>query len=419
MNDAPSFRPSPDAEKVFDEWFTKAPSGAVGLSIRQLAWFRAFIETESVNPFPIDEIDQTSLWPLNTFQLRTLLGKGPMNRVLRQSVEISFNHGQEEYPVFQHPGIGPVGAGMYARRKPPIHFQINADEAAFLIEVSSFQIVGKEFRDLVDKKEIDNSPDSPSGFVTRLLKEAERAVEEAIGAYALYQYPLVWEPIGIQPRITLIDPITKKCAFPWRQEFDMLIPFRLNAKTRMKGNHVTDSCIKELVRLGGNQQWKLPLLLLQRALWQKNTELRFLESFLLLEHLVGQSAVPDSRREERQELFRIMELSVMNTSEENRQRISAIKQIILQAPLRERLSQYLASLGIRCEPALLGNIMKSRNDLAHGRFLDEQSIKNVARETFVLARLALRRDLAAKGFDFGSAPKNEAVFPLFSDDNSG
>jgi hypothetical protein len=405
MSDAPSFRPSADAEKLLNELFSKVPVGAVGLSIRQLAWFRAFVETENVRPFPIEEIDQFILWPLNRFQVRTILGKGPINRKVSPSVQIAFSHGQEEYPVFQHPGIGPVGAGMYARRKPARRIQVNDDEAAFLLEVSSFHIVGKEFREIVKYKEAHNAPGSPSEIVMQLLKQAGYVVEKAIGAYALYQYPLVWEPLGIEPRITLADPVTKKCAFPWRQELDTHIPFRLNPTQKLKGNQIADACITEVVKLADNQKWHLPLLLLQRALWQKSTELRFLESFLLLEHLVGQSDIPDCRKEERQELFRIIESSVVNSNDQTKARVNAIKHIILQAPLKERLSQYLTGLEIQCDPALLGNIMKSRNDLAHGRSVGDQTIKDVARETFVLARLALRKELANQGLDFGSPRK--------------
>ena len=370
----------------------------VGVVVRQQAWFRPLLDLQNVAPFPADKVDTVSLHPIGVFRARVLLGSGPVEREFPSELVLWFDHGEQAYPIFQCPSIGPSGAALMASSKPR-RLSVAADEGLALIETSLIQPVPESFREQYESEHEPQARDGPAAVVGRWLTETRTWLEQAIGLYALYQYPVVWEPLAVHPVVGFVDMAARTFKLATRIQADNFIPFRLAPHTKLKDGHLADDGLVDFSKLG-NPSLHLPLLLLQRALWQRNVQLRFLETFLLLDYLIGQTEIQDSSRAQREELYRVIEECVQSRPE-HQERVRALKHVVLQAPLRERLSIYLARLGVNADAETLRQMLKIRNDVAHARPVDDHLLARVELNARALARDVMRRELAIRGVTFG------------------
>jgi hypothetical protein len=128
---------------------------------------------------------------------------------------------------------------------------------------------------------------------------------------------------------------------------------------------------------------------------------RFLETFLLLDYLTGQSQMPDPSRAQRKQLYELLAGYVKASHPEHDERLKALKHVILQAPLRERFCLYPKHLNAPFDDQTIRQMLKIRNDLAHARPVDEGILAQVGLEARALARNVMRRELAARGINFG------------------
>jgi len=218
---------------------------SVGLVVRQQAWFRSFVESEALAGFPLAIVNSVALQPINVIRARVLIGRGALNHELPPEFSPWFGHGEEPYPVLQCPSIGPRGAGLFGRTKTS-SLTASDQEAVCLIEVSVVQ-----------------------------------RLEQAIDLYTLYQYPVVWEPVGVWPLVAFVNLETQTLQQITTMTPDNFIPFRLNAKDKVKDGFLVDDGLVEWHRLESNDL-HIPLVLFQRALWQKNLQVRFLEMFWVI-----------------------------------------------------------------------------------------------------------------------------------------
>jgi hypothetical protein len=76
-----------------------------------------------------------------------------------------------------------------------------------------------------------------------------------------------------------------------------------------------------------------------------------------------------------------------------------------QAPLRQRIATYLAARGVEYDDALLGRLLKLRNDLAHAHTVEPDHVALVELETRSLARKILREELSARGLTVPAPPQ--------------
>ena len=376
-------------------------STAVGVVIRQQAWFRPLLELGEIHSFPVENIDLVPLQPTGAFRARVLLGRGPVEHDLTPEFIFWFDHGEQEYPAFQCPSIGPRGAALKLTSKPR-RIVASADEALGLVEISLVQPVDSSFRVQYEREPQGEEPDAPAAMVRQWLSESRMWLEQAVGLYALYQYPVVWEPLGVHPVVGFVDLKAQTFQMATRIEPDNFIPFRLRVDGKLRDGQLVDDGLVDLPRLQ-NRRLHFPLFLLQRALWQRNVQLRFLETFLLLDYLTGQSVVEDPSRAQREHLYGIIESCVQCDHPEHVERVRSLKHIVLQAPLRERLEVYLERLGVAHDDQALRRMLRIRNDLAHARPVDERILAQVELEARVLAREVMRRELAAQGITFGEA----------------
>lgn len=370
----------------------------VGVLVRQQAWFRPVLDLQKVGPFPADKIDTVPPHPVGVFRVRVLLGRGPLDREFTSEFVLWFEHGEQEYPCFQCPSIGPSGAGLKLSSKPR-RLTVSADEGLVLIETSLIQPVPESFREQYEAEQELQPQGGPAVVVGRWLHEARTWLEQAIGLYALYQYPIVWEPLAVDPIVGFVDIAAQSLKLATPIQLDNFIPFRLDPHTKLKDGHLADDGLVDFSRLG-NRALHFPLLLLQRALWQRNLQLRFLETFLLLDYLIGQSEIHDPSRFQREELYKLIE-ECLRSRPEHQERLRALKHVVLQAPLRERMNLYLARLGVKVDEDVLRQMLRIRNDLAHARPVDADLLACVERDARALARDVMRRELACQGITFG------------------
>jgi hypothetical protein len=377
------------------------------LVVRQQGWFRAHLDVEALPRFETDKIDSLSILPTGSFRARVLVGRGPVEHDLGPEFLLWFDHGEREYPVFQSPSIGPSGAGLHLSSRPR-KVIASADEALCLIEVSIVQPVDPSFPQALEQQSQTHEVTGAASVVRDLQAACLVWLEQTIGLYSLYQYPLVWEPLGLYPVVGFVDLANKTFRVTTRVEPDNFIPFRLRVGDRLTDGQLSDQVLVELARLK-DTSLHLPLLLLQRSLWHRNIELRFLETFLIVDYLTGQFDTEDPGRAERVELFSVLEAFVREAHPKHKARVGALKHIILQAPLRQRLHAYLQSLGLAVDEGALGLMLKMRNDVAHARKVDGAELKQVELEVRHLAREVVRKELSARGVTFEVATVSPKV----------
>lgn len=369
--------------------------------VRQQAWFRPCLDVEALAPFPVDQIHMVSVRPVNVFRARTLIGRGPIDRELPKEFLLWFENGEEDYPVFQCPSVGPRGAALKVSAKSR-RLALAEDEALGLIEISLVREVPRSFRDEYERDVQAHTPDAPPPAVNRWLAEAKAWLERAIGCYALYQYPIIWEPLGVHPLVGFVDLATRSLQMVMPLETDNFIPFRLNAGSRVADGRLVDNGLVDLARLEGSDL-HLPLVMLQRALWQRNVELRFLDAFLLLDYLASRVPLVDPSRPQPERLYQVIENFISTSHPEHQARVKALKHIIVQSSLRDRLAAYFDQHGMAVDGSSLRAMLKVRNELFHARSVDESSLGRVELEVRELAREAMRRELRLQGVTFGDA----------------
>jgi hypothetical protein len=374
------------------------PSTSIGLVIRQQAWFRAHVAPDGLPPFSSKNANALSPLPVGSFRARVLIGRGPVEHELTPEVLFWFEHGEQEYPTFQCPSIGPSGAGLKVSSRPRKILATEQDVLC-LIEISVVQPVGPEFERQFEESSAGDASDTSGGTVKKWQEEALAWLERAIGLYALYQYPIVWEPLGVHPLVGFVNIAQKTFRASTRIEPDNFIPFRPNVATKVTGTELADHGLIDLSKLAGGVL-HLPLVLLQRSLWHRNIELRFLETFLILDYLTGQREIEDSKKADREELFKVLDTFIRATHPQFIDRLNGLKHVVLQAPLRERLTAYLQRIGLNPSAESLHRMLRARNDLAHARQIDRTELMAIELEARHLVREALRRELAQRGIAY-------------------
>lgn len=385
------------------------PETPVALVVRQQAWFRPSVSCESLAPFQTEEANTVCLEPMGVLRARVLIGCGPLEHELQPEFCPWFSHGEDPYPVLECPSIGPKGAGLYARTRRS-RITASKDEAVCLIEVSLVQPVEPALADEYTKEQQCDLDEAgrrvlgpASELVERMFGESKKCLDQAIGLYALYQYPIVWELFGVCPLLAFANRQTQTLKQMTPLPVDNFTPFRLNAKEKVRDGCLVDDALADLYRLEAGDL-HLPLVLLQRALWQKNVQVRFLESFWVIEHLAGRCKVTDNDRQQREDLYGAIEQFVRKKCPQHQHRVRSLKSAIVQPPLKQRLAGYFAFLGIDNQGDLISRMLQLRNNLSHGGNIDPHELGMVELDTRVLVRKVMQKELAARGVRFGAEP---------------
>lgn len=74
-------------------------------------------------------------------------------------------------------------------------------------------------------------------------------------------------------------------------------------------------------------------------------------------------------------MYAAIEAFIKQDRPQDLQRVRALKFLVLQAPLRQRIATYLAARGVEYDDALLGRLLKLRNDLAHAHTVARRAVR--------------------------------------------
>src|SRR5262245_60044616 len=117
----------------------------IAVVVRQQAWFRSFVDPKTVGPFEPAKASYVRVEPVGSYRARVLMGHGPVQYDLPPTPILWFGHGEQEYPVFQCPSIGPSGAAVYLSMKPR-NVGAAQDDVLCLIEISAIHPVPTSFQ---------------------------------------------------------------------------------------------------------------------------------------------------------------------------------------------------------------------------------------------------------------------------------
>lgn len=374
------------------------------LLVRYRQWFRPFFDISNLPIFEPSAIDSVALGPANVFRTRVLVGRGPFQHSIFAIPQLWFGQGDSSYPTFTAPNSGPAGAGLFATPKSS-KVEASDSEGICVVETSIIYPVAEDFLANHEQERRDVGLTPPSDIVSRLLSDSKKWVEQTVGLYALSQYPLIWEPLATEQMSHHIDLAKCKSRDITSQNLDFQIPFRLDPSSMIKGHHLDDGVLKNLPQLQ-NTDLHLPLLLLQRTLWQKNAQVRFLEAFWLLDFLASQHKAADPERGERERMYSLMQEFFEKNHPEFNTRIQSLKHVVLQASQRNRMEAYFKHLGIAWNQEAIRRMTALRNALAHARSADATELALVGGELILLARAVMKLELEARGFSFSADGQN-------------
>ena len=228
------------------EGLLPSPGTHVALLVRIQGWFRAHGELDDLPPFPKNQIDAVSIGA-DTPRLKVLVGRGPLEHSLPSAPVLWVGHGEEKTPLFTSPGTGPVGAALYARSDSRI-VSFTDNEAATIVELSHVIGVGPQFSEQYSNE---SSPDAhtPQGgpahkHVSDIHRVASDLLGLAVGAYTLYLFPVVWQPVARTSLVSGIDLEKKTASNSTTIPVDTLIPFRLKVSHRLEQGSLRDAVVR-------------------------------------------------------------------------------------------------------------------------------------------------------------------------------
>ncbi|MBI4476555.1 MAG: hypothetical protein HY654_05235 [Acidobacteria bacterium] len=223
---------------------------SIALIVRAQALFRAFAASESLPVLQTDWLDRLELplRDLGTTFVRARLGKGPLNHKLGISAALYFDGSDESYPVFSFPSESPKGSSVRVAR---VTYDLVADDktAIFCLEAAVGVPVAPESWEQASRNQLDQSLKS---VVEKALRHTRSVLDTLVGAYALYQYPLIWTCIHDRNQYCFINATTKE-ASPFQQPLpaDNFIPFRLDASSQVQDGAFSDAVITKARELIG------------------------------------------------------------------------------------------------------------------------------------------------------------------------
>jgi hypothetical protein len=383
---------------------------SIALVVRAQTLFRAFAVTESLPVLQTDWLDRLEL-PLHDFGMtfvRARFGKGPINHKLGISATLYFDGSDESYPVFSFPSESPKGSSV---RVSSLTYDLVADEktAIFCLEAAVVVPVAPENWEQASRNEVSQSLRS---VVEKALHDTRLVLDILVGAYALYQYPLVWTRIHDRDQYCFINATTKE-ASPFQQPLlaDNFIPFRVDASSQVQDGVFSDAVITKAGELIG-AQLKEPLVFLKDSLWHSDIRTRFLLQFWILEYFAEKHSAQLPRDEGMKSLVNALEEMIADRFPEYLQRFTARKGELLRQTLVEKVQACCNDLRIQYDDATFRRAKKVRDNLSHGAQYRDDDLK--AMEQFVreLARHILRRELEFRGVFLTGEPIPVADLPV-------
>jgi hypothetical protein len=348
------------------------------LVLRQQAWFRPSMAADALQPFPKRDLNRALLQEANPWYLRQVLGKGPYQLTGCGSVVLKYD--SSDCPAFDCPGYTSGQATPDIRKEPPVF--VDKDSPLFMLEVGCVHLA-------------DCSTEEAFKRHSDLLAEARERLELLVGVYSLYQYPLVWHPLGSWSDVARVNLATMEGVRNTQYESFIAPPVFVS----LSDAEVDRRFISPVGRVADalfQTDLRLPLLFLQKALWQDEPQARFLHEFWILEYFSwkrGAHRRPDAAiREFVQRLEGLVEHNLPSDLELFKQR----KGRLLQPTLREAFRAYAQSRGITFDERLFAKAKKMRDALSHGRAFDRTELPQTQIQISQIVRSVLRAELSTR-----------------------
>jgi hypothetical protein len=263
----------------------------------------------------------------------------------------------------------------------------------------------------LDEQQGTASPGPLHKAIEERLSMARKYAEFIIGAYALYQYPLVWQRLACAQYVTCVTAEPQSCRLQAPLDFDNYVPFTLKVGTRCANGAFSDG-VSARANMLFNTDLHMPFLILQQTLWQKDVNLRFLQEFWIIELLAQKrwrKPKPDLAIER---LLRDVDaLVIAHFPDESDYLHKRIGRLMDKPSLQDKIRAYLTALGVKFDDSLLVRARRLRNQLAHGVNVSRYEVRGV--ETFFrqLPWSAMRKELENAGIFLKEKPSESPNAP--------
>jgi hypothetical protein len=376
------------------------------LITRCQAWFQAFVAVESLQVINPQWLQQVAWSTSYRMLVRAWLGRGPLEHLVGQSMILYFDNGEENYPTFQHPSTGPKGAALRGA-KVPRTLSASPESAIFCVEVVTGDVVSAEVFDQAQNGTL------PEDAVRPMLQEGKAALDVVVGAFALYQYPLVWQAIGERNVYFVVDE-QKGQATGHREPLptDNFIPFRLDPTSKLIDGVLRDGVIESVAAII-NSGPREPLTFLKDSMWHSDIRTRFLLQFWIVEYFAEKFSGTLPIDEETRAFVKRLEVLVAEHAPADLDRFKSKKGELVRRTLAEKVQSCLDHFKIQYDDPLFKRAKRVRDALSHGSGYQQQELVLMEHYVREIARHLLQRDLEFKGvFLNGQAKPVDELPPI-------
>jgi len=359
------------------------------------AWFKACAKAEQFDPFPANSI---SAWRGSTKSLshKILIGRGPLKKNVFTLPTFFLSYEPETSPPFAIPNqTSDLAASIMMKQPSQEWVELQGDEVGLLIE--AYAVKHFTFDALAQyKSEVRTSglsqqagEKSIKNLIRELFSDVERRVDILIGLHAIRHFALVWKPLHRAQQLIQIDAQTKEAQIHEEASLAALIPYQFNAEAR-EALWVSYLPIEKI----SGAKVHIPLVLFQNALWEKQSRIRFLHEFWVLEYFADLYSTEDKEKAVYiNELERLVKEHLANRLE----LFGKLKGDILRSSLMSNLKSCFQALGITFNEGIVRQAKRVRDKLSHGQDVEDAEIVAAEAGIRYLPPLLIRKHLQANG----------------------
>jgi hypothetical protein len=366
--------------------------------IRHQSWFHPYVQIDKLPPFPVDELTRFSLCSFDQCLPKVLLGKGPFEAVTPDTVELFFEHGQDEYPVFRSLMQGPRGAALKMNSVAG-KVEVKEGQAAFLLELSTAaEVLDEHVPKFIDAFTSQGSDDEFVELLNPLRQISQRLwdnLESLVGAYALYQPSLVWQRMHESQFMAFIHEGKQKGI---SARHPIHIPVLLDPSSRMQGGKVQDGVAQNISAIA-QAGLHVPFGFLAESMASRDPVVRFLNYFWILEHLSVKRAGKLAKGAKVRQDYAAIEKVVESRRKKLLATFQSWESLVVKKDVINAISDYHHAIGIPWEEDLCRQSLRIRNKLSHGRPFDTEMLLQLEPRLGHLVRVCLRKELESRGID--------------------
>lgn len=363
--------------------------------VSEQAWFKACADPKDFPPFNSKHV--TSWRSRGGDQhFKVVVGRGPFKRPVFSLPVLFLDYSPYASPGFAVPNVtAGLPASVMMRRPKQEHIEFEENEVAVFMELYAIWPSANDLLAGLQKEERSgpeiNEQTPIKKLVTETFSRLTESLEILIGIYTIQHFALVWEPLSRTRQLILIDPLTKQAEIQNHAFLGSIIPyqFSLGAKEAIG---ITGVSLEALLRA----KVHLPLVFLQRALWERQAHVRFLYYFWVLEYFSELYAEGDTQMAA---FIAELEPMVISKGPEASELFQKLKRDALRRPLLANLKSCFAALNIPFEQHEedLKEAKRIRDKLVHAEHIDESRVVSAKSRIATLPPLLVQKHLEKNG----------------------